>query len=74
VDEVMERHLSTGVATIVALMAAHRAVSEQEGPSVAYCQEVVERIDAYLHADNYAAAGFGAEAGPIAATRSIRRL
>ena len=44
----MERHLSTGVATIVALMAAHRAAGGGEGVQVAYCPEEVARIDAYL--------------------------
>jgi hypothetical protein len=44
----MERHLSTGVSTIVALMAAHRAASGREGPPAAYNQEAVARIDAYL--------------------------
>lgn len=42
----MERHLSTGVATIVALMAAHRDAS---GEPATYCQEAVARIDTYLH-------------------------
>lgn len=52
---VMERHLSTGVATIVALMAAHRAAGGGEGVPVAYCQEEVARIDAYLREDGPAA-------------------
>jgi hypothetical protein len=56
---VMERHLSTGVATIVALMAAHRGAS---GEPATYCQEAVARIDAYLH-DN--------EPGPAPAATSI---
>ena len=43
----MERHHSTGVATIVALMAAHRVASGTEG--AAYCQEAIDQIDAYLH-------------------------
>ena len=45
----MERHLSTGVSTIVALMAAHRAASGREGPAAVYSHEEVARIDAYLH-------------------------
>jgi hypothetical protein len=45
----MERHLSTSLATIVALMAAHRAAFGKEGAPVTYCQEKVNRIDAYLH-------------------------
>jgi hypothetical protein len=45
----MERHLSTGIATIVALMAAHRLASGREGPPAAYSQKEVARIDAYLH-------------------------
>jgi hypothetical protein len=48
---VMERHLSTGVATIVALMAAHRAASGREGAPVAFCQEAIDRIAAYLSED-----------------------
>jgi Zn-dependent oligopeptidase len=50
----MERHLSTGVSIIVALMAAHRAASETEGPATAYNQDEVARIDAYLHEDELA--------------------
>lgn len=45
----MERHLSTGLATIVALMAAHRAASGRDGTRVTYSQEQVDRIGAYLH-------------------------
>jgi hypothetical protein len=45
----MERHFSTGISTIVAIMAAHRATSGREGAVVAFCQEEVDRIDAYLH-------------------------
>lgn len=40
----MERHLSTGVSTIVALMAAHRAASGREGPPAAYSQQESARI------------------------------
>ena len=47
----MERHLSTGVATIVALMAAHRAASAHEEAPVIYCQEGFARISAYLYED-----------------------
>jgi hypothetical protein len=43
----MERHLSTGVTTIVALMAAHRAVSSGHTPRV-YSQDEVARIEAIL--------------------------
>jgi hypothetical protein len=50
----MRRHLSTGVSTIVALMAAHRATSGRAGALSAYCQEEVARIDAYLRADEAA--------------------
>jgi hypothetical protein len=57
----MERHLSTGVATIVALMAAHRGASGAPGEPATYCQEAVARIDAYLH-DH--------EPGPAAAVTS----
>lgn len=44
----MERHLSTGVATIVALMSAHRAT--EGGLSATRFQEEVIRIEAYLRA------------------------
>jgi hypothetical protein len=44
----MERHFSTGVSTLVALMAAHRIASGREDPVVIYCQEEVARIIAYL--------------------------
>jgi hypothetical protein len=54
-DFAMERHLSTGVSIIVALMAAHRAASGREAPPTAYNQEEVARIDAYLHEDKPAA-------------------
>jgi hypothetical protein len=47
----MERHLSAGVTTIVALMAAHRAAAGREGAPVSYCQEEVAQVDAYLHED-----------------------
>jgi hypothetical protein len=45
----MERYLSLGVSTIVALMAAHRAATGAEGPP--YSQEQIARIDAYLRED-----------------------
>jgi hypothetical protein len=45
----LDRHLSTGVATIVALMAAHRVAPGRDGAPVACCQEEVDRIDAYLY-------------------------
>lgn len=51
----MERHLSTGVATIVALMAAHRAASSREEAPVPYGQEEIVRINAYLRGDEPAA-------------------
>jgi hypothetical protein len=41
--------LSTGVSMIVALMAAHRAASGSKGAPTVYCQEEIERIQAYLH-------------------------
>jgi hypothetical protein len=41
----MERYLSIGVSTIVALMAAHRAATSP------YSQEQIARIDAYLRED-----------------------
>jgi hypothetical protein len=47
----MERHHSVGVAAIVALMAAHRAASGGEGAAVAFCQEMIDWIDVYLHED-----------------------
>jgi hypothetical protein len=53
----MERHLSTGVATIVALMAAHRAASGREEPPVASCQDEIARIGAYLIEDQPGNAG-----------------
>jgi len=43
----MERHLSTGVATLVALMAAHRAAAADR-PARAYSQDEVARIEAML--------------------------
>jgi hypothetical protein len=46
----MERYLSIGVSTIVALMAAHRAAAGAEGPP--YSQEQIARIDAYLRETN----------------------
>ncbi len=45
----MERHLSTGVSTIVALMAEHRAASTGRMARV-YSREEVERIEALLAA------------------------
>lgn len=45
----MERHFSIGVATIVALMAAHRAASDREDTSTDCFQEELSRIDAYLN-------------------------
>jgi hypothetical protein len=43
----MERHLSTGVATIVALMAEHRAASTGRTARV-YSQDEVAHIEALL--------------------------
>ncbi len=43
----MERHFSTGVFTIVALMAAHRTSSESCASAV-YSQEEVRRAFTYL--------------------------
>jgi hypothetical protein len=51
----MHRDLSTSVSTIVALMAAHRAASAREGAPTAFCQDEVDRIDAYLRDDGPAA-------------------
>ena len=51
----MHRDLSTSVSTIVALMAAHRAASGREGAPTAFCQDDVDRIDAYLRDDGPAA-------------------
>jgi hypothetical protein len=48
----MERHLSTGVATIVALMSAHRAAAG--GVSAACFQQEVSRIEAYLREEDMA--------------------
>ena|ERR1700733_10118426 len=45
----MARHHSTGVSMIIALMAAHRAASGSKGAPTVYCQEEIERIQAYLH-------------------------
>jgi hypothetical protein len=45
----MARHHSTGVSMIVALMAAHRDASVSKGAPKVYCQEEIERIQAYLH-------------------------
>lgn len=45
----MERHLSTGTATIVALMAAHRdAASRQNGARPGFAQALVAGIEAAL--------------------------
>ena len=44
----MERHFSIGVATIVALMSAHRAASGRGQPEAVYTQTAVERIKATL--------------------------
>jgi hypothetical protein len=44
----MERHFSIGVATIVALMAAHRAASARVDTSTHCFQDELSRIDAYL--------------------------
>jgi hypothetical protein len=43
----MERHLSTGVSTIIALMAAHRAASRGSA-SARFSHEEVARIEALL--------------------------
>jgi hypothetical protein len=48
----MERHLSAGVATIVALMSAHRAAAG--GVSAACFREDVTRIEAYLREEDMA--------------------
>ena len=45
----MERYLSIGVSTIVALMAAHRAATGAEGSP--YSQKQIARIAAYLRED-----------------------
>lgn len=47
----MERHFSTGVATLTALMAAHRAASAK-GQSRLFSQEEVARIDIHLRGDD----------------------
>jgi len=45
----MERHFSVGVATIVALMAAHRAASDREDISAGCLQRELQKVDAYLN-------------------------
>jgi hypothetical protein len=50
----MERHLSIGVSTIVALMAAHRAAAGGEGPPEVYDQAAVARVDGYLREEETA--------------------
>ena len=47
----MERHHATGSATIVALMAAHRAAADKRGEPAAYDQDEVALIELYLHED-----------------------
>jgi hypothetical protein len=47
----MERHFSTGVSTIVALMAAHRTAAGVGSVPVRYSQEEIARIYCYLHGD-----------------------
>jgi hypothetical protein len=54
-DGAMERHLSIGVTTIVALMAAHRGASVRVRPPAVYNQEEIVRIDAYLQHDKASA-------------------
>ncbi|WP_428533318.1 hypothetical protein [Rhodopila sp.] len=44
----MERHFSTGVATIVALMAAQQAASEQEEAKANYFRGIVGEDEAEL--------------------------
>jgi hypothetical protein len=45
----MERHLSVGVTTLIALMAAHRAAAEQhDGSPPALDQQAFKRIEACL--------------------------
>ena len=48
----MQRHLSTGVSTIVALMAAHRIISGGERAQATDCPDEVDRIVAYRHPDD----------------------
>jgi hypothetical protein len=47
----MERHLSTGVATIVALMSAHRTACGRGRIPAAFLQKEVTRIESYLLED-----------------------
>jgi hypothetical protein len=55
----MERHLTTGVSTIVALMAAHRAASGGERERVIYSQDEISRIYTYLYDDPSGGPGTG---------------
>jgi hypothetical protein len=50
-DDAMQRHLSTGVSTIVAHMAAHRITSSGERPQLTYGSEEVDPIVAYRQLD-----------------------
>jgi hypothetical protein len=47
----MHRHLSTSIATMVALMAARRATSGGDGTPTTFSQDQIARIDAYLSDD-----------------------
>jgi hypothetical protein len=58
----MHRHLSTSVAAMVALMAAHRATSGRDGAPTTFSQDQVARIGVSLSDDEPAA--------PAYATRS----
>jgi hypothetical protein len=53
----MERHLSTGVATIVALMSAHRTACGRERIPAAFLQKEVTRIESYLLEDEMSGNG-----------------
>jgi hypothetical protein len=45
----MQRYLSTGVSTLVALMAAHHAAARGDGSaSATFAREEIMQIDAYL--------------------------
>lgn len=46
----MERYLSVGVSTLVALMAAHRAAADGGETRAAFSQEEIARIEAELRA------------------------
>jgi hypothetical protein len=48
-DNAMARHHLTGVSMTIAIMAAHRAASGSAGAPTVYCQEEIERTQAYLH-------------------------